>query len=80
MTIVELQLDEKTIERAQRVALHRQSTLEDLLQELIEVLAGSGPVDDPFLGMFAHNPELIDQIVESAMAAREQHPLRASNG
>ena len=80
MTIIELQLDQETLERAQRVATRRQSTLEGLLIEIIEFLAGPEPKNDPFLGMFAHDPELIDQVVDAAMAAREEHPFRAPNG
>jgi hypothetical protein len=80
MTIIELQLDEKTLERAQRVATRRHSTLEGLLKEIIEFLAGPEPEEDLYLGMFAHDPELMDQVVESAMAAREKHPFRAPNG
>ena len=80
MTIIELQLDQETLERAQRVATQRQSTLEGLLKEIIEFLAGPEPAQDPFLGMFANNPELMDQVVEFAMAAREAHSLRAADG
>jgi hypothetical protein len=80
MAIIELHLDEKTIERAQRVATRRQSTLEDLLKEIIGLLAGPEPAKDPILGMFAHDPALLDQVVQSAMDAREQHPLRAPDG
>ena len=36
--------------------------------------------DEPFLGMFADEPELIDQMMGSIMTAREEHPLRQSNG
>lgn len=80
MTLIELQLDEQTLERARRVATRRHSTLEGLIQEIIEFLAGPEPTDDPILGMFAHEPELIDQVVESALAARERDPFRAPNG
>ncbi|MBX9790015.1 MAG: hypothetical protein K2Y37_13940 [Pirellulales bacterium] len=31
---------------------------------------------DPLLGLMADEPELIDQVVEAAYAARERHPLR----
>jgi hypothetical protein len=30
--------------------------------------------------MFAEEPEVIDQMLEMAMQAREQHPLRQSGG
>ena len=32
---------------------------------------------DPLLGLMADEPELVDQMVEAAYAAREHHPLRA---
>jgi len=35
---------------------------------------------DPLLGMFADEPDLMDEIVDSAMRARESHPLRRSGG
>ncbi len=36
--------------------------------------------DDPFLGMFSDEPELVDQVMVSTMMARKTHPLRQSNG
>jgi hypothetical protein len=40
----------------------------------------AGAVHDPFLGLFADIPELMDQIVEEAMVARERYPFRATDG
>jgi len=36
--------------------------------------------NDSLLGLFADDAELIDQITESAMQARENHPLRCHDG
>ena len=36
--------------------------------------------DDPILGMFSDEPELMDQIIEDAMHSREVNPLRLPNG
>jgi hypothetical protein len=47
---------------------------------VIEHLGEATTTDDVFLGMFAEEPELLDQVVESAMRAREEHPLRHSGG
>ena len=47
-------------------------------KELIEQLEVAPPTVDVFLGLFAQEPELIEQVVESVMQAREQHPLRPS--
>jgi predicted DNA-binding antitoxin AbrB/MazE fold protein len=34
---------------------------------------------DPLLGLMADEPELVDQVVEMAMTARESHPLRTGD-
>jgi len=80
MTTIELQLDEQTLERARRVAMLRRSTLEALIKEIIDLLAVAEGTGDPIVGMFAQEPELIDQVLDSAMKAREKHPLRSSDG
>ena len=76
METIELQLDKQTLARAQQVAVSRHSTLEALITEMIAQLAETQVTDDPFLGMFADEPALIDLVVESALEARETHPLR----
>ena len=80
MEKIELKLEGQTLERVQRLAESRRCTVEQLIKEVIEHLAGATTTDDVFLGMFAEEPELIDQVVESAMQAREEHPLRQSGG
>jgi Protein of unknown function DUF104 len=34
---------------------------------------------DPLLGLMADEPNLLDEVVEAAMVARETHPLRAAD-
>ena len=80
MERIELELDEQTLERARRLAEARRCTVKQLLKELIEQLEVAPPAVDVFLGLFAQEPELVDQVVESVMQAREQHPLRPSGG
>ena len=80
METIELQLDPKTLELARQLVASRRCTLEELITEAIEQLATVKGGDDTFLGMFAHDPELIDQVIESAMDARERHPLRQRHG
>ena len=80
MEKIELQLDEQTLARALRLAESRWGGLEELITEIIEQMEVVETADDPFLGMFADEPELIDQVIESIMMAREAHPLRQSNG
>lgn len=50
-------------------------------QKLASFLASADsrvkPSSNPSLGLFADEPELIDEIMESVYIARETHPLRA---
>lgn len=80
MEKIELQLDEQTVARALKLAASRQCTLEELIKEVVERLEAPDAAGEPFLGMFADEPDLIDQVVVSTMMARETHPLRQSNG
>ena len=80
MTKIEVQLDEQTLARAMKLAESRHCTLDELIRDVIEKLEAFKVGDEPFLGMFADEPELIDQVMESVMMAREAHPLRQSNG
>ena len=76
MERIELRLDKETFERVRRLAESRRCSIEDVIKELIEQLGVAEATIDPFLGLFAKEPELVDRVVESAMRAREEHPLR----
>ena len=80
MQKIELQLDEEILARALKLAASRQCSLEELIREIIEQMEMSETAHEPFLGMFADEPELVDQMMESTMMARERHSLRQSNG
>jgi hypothetical protein len=75
METIELQLDERTLARVRQLAEYRRIAPEDLIQEMV-----TRAMSDPFLGMLADEPELIDQVTEEAMRAREEHPLRQDRG
>lgn len=76
METIQLQLDEQTLEHARRLSRLRRRTLEELLKETIEQMRVTEPTNDQVLGMFADEPELMDQVIESVMIARENHSLR----
>jgi hypothetical protein len=80
MQTLQLELDEQTAGRVQRLAAVRQITPEELIRELVTQAEEAAPVKDPFLGLLADEPELIEQIVEEAMIARERYPFRAQDG
>lgn len=78
METIELQLDTQTLEFARRLAESRHCSLEELIKEVIEHLGVAETASDPWVGMFADAPDLIDKVIASAMQAREEHPLRQS--
>lgn len=80
MKTLEVQVDEQSLERARRVVEGQQITLEALPRGVIERMGAPAGSDDPYLGMFADEPDLVDSMLESAMRASETHALRAPNG
>ena len=80
MATIKLQLDNQTFERVQAIAARCHFTVETLLQDVIQSLVSVETRDDPILGMFAQEPDLLDAVVASAMQGRESNPLRLSAG
>jgi hypothetical protein len=80
VTIVKLDLDNQTFESIQRIAARRRATVETLIQDLVRRLVAIETTDDPLLGMFAQEPDLMDAVTAAAMSARENDPLRLSVG
>ena len=70
METIELQLSPQTVQQAQQIAQARQVSLEQLLRELIEALAQTTRADDPILGIFADEADLIDDVMETVNASR----------
>jgi hypothetical protein len=79
MGTIELQLDERTLERARHSRIPPLRP-EEFIREISSQLAGAEAANNPSLGMLGPELELIDQPMESVMKAREQHPLRQSRG
>ncbi len=77
MEHIELDLDDKVMWRARQLAEVRGATVEAVLTDII-TQGISGGTNDRWLGMFADEPELLDEVVASTMAARERDKLRAS--
>lgn len=67
---IELRLDKRTLDRARQLARARHCELEAVFAEAIERLPAVTMPDDPFLGMFRDEPDLVDEVTASAMAAR----------
>jgi hypothetical protein len=75
MKRIELELDEETLERARQLAAARQCSLEELIKDLLKQTEAHKPLQDPYLGMLADEPELIDRVTEIS----DGSPRRASS-
>jgi hypothetical protein len=80
MTKIEIELDEQTLEYAQLLAESRQSTLPELIAEVIKLLAAPKVTQDPWIGLFADESEQVDEILEEAMKNREIQPFEQKVG
>ena len=75
--------DTKTVcESIDKLPPHVRQEALDYVEFLASKYQGSArppatPEDNSLLGLFASEPGLISQMCESAMSAREQHPLRS---
>lgn len=70
MEKIELELDRLTFERAKTLAIVNQSTLSELISQVIERLAEVQEKNDPLMGLYADVPEIVDEIVAEAMEKR----------
>ncbi|KAB8318079.1 hypothetical protein SD81_022940 [Tolypothrix campylonemoides VB511288] len=70
MEKVELEIDKQTLERAKLLAETRKCTLAELIAEVIKLLAAANVTKDPWMGLFADEPELVNEILEEAMKNR----------
>jgi len=70
MERIELELDEKTLARTRALAERRDCSLDQLIKDFIDQETKPAAASDTVLGMFADEPELLDEVVDSAMHAR----------
>jgi predicted transcriptional regulator len=70
MEKIEIELDKQTLERVQQLAESRQCTLSELITEVVKLLANIKVTKDPWMGLLADEPELVDEILEEAMRNR----------
>ncbi len=76
---IKLEFDEQTLERVQRLAETLHTSLENAIARAVERFEAQ-EADDPVLGVFSQEPELLDQVVDSAMHSRTCDPLRTTSG
>ena len=81
MSRLQLDLDDEVLSRAERLAVQRGITIEQLLVLLLEQAISPPPIAcDPILGLFSDEPDLMDQVTEDALHTRENWPMRLPHG
>ncbi|MFP3896618.1 MAG: hypothetical protein ACLFV5_07275 [Anaerolineales bacterium] len=77
---IEIELNERALARLKKMAEEKDVSIKKALQDIIEHVLEAQVPDDPILGMFAQEPELMDDAVADAMKARGRDPFRQCNG
>ena len=74
--LIELSLPKTTYLTLKRVARKIRKTEADIMLDALRVYLERLAKVDPFLGLFANDPEMVDQIVTQVMLDRTTTPLR----
>ena len=77
MATIHLDMDEATLSRAKILAEASNCSLEDLLSKIIAELPDEEQPTDSILGLMSDEPELVDEILASAMKTREERLKRS---
>ncbi len=77
MATIHLDMDEATLSRAKSLAEASNCSLEDLLSKIIAELPDQEQPTDSILGLMSDEPELVDEILASAMKTREERLKRS---
>ena len=80
MSRAHVEIDDQTLARAESLARQRGVTVEQLLAKLIEQASKLPGGGHQVLGLFADEPNLMDQVAEDALRSREEQPLRLPHG
>ncbi len=70
MEKIELEIDRRTLERVKTLAMLNQSTVSELLTQVMARLAEIQDKNDPLMGLYADIPEVVDEILAEAMEKR----------
>jgi hypothetical protein len=77
--VVELKLPSDTFLALQRAAVREHKSETELAVEAIHAYLEQLGINDPLIGLFADEPELMDEITENAMQVRELSIPRDTN-
>lgn len=73
-------LPKRAYQALKRVAKKKQKSESDILLDALHAYLEQLAKVDPFLGMFADDTELMDEVLTYAMQTRESTPLRIHEG
>jgi len=75
---LKLSIPKRTYQAIRQVAEQKHKSETELVVEAVEDYLDRATQGDPLLGLFADEPDLIDEIASEAMRGRENTPLRLS--
>lgn len=71
-----LSLPVDTFQALERASVRERKTASDVALEAIRTYLGQLDVNEPLIGLFVDEPQLVDEITETAMQLRETSPWR----
>lgn len=77
---IRVSLPKRAYQALKRVAKKKQKSESDILLDALRAYLEQLAKVDPFLGMFADDTELMDEVLTYAMQTRESTPLRIHEG
>jgi hypothetical protein len=71
-----VEINPELLERARRLAEQSHRSIDDILQEALDRMERPSKPQGSIVGLFADEPELVDQILDDVYRTREQGQLR----
>ena len=70
MTTIELQIDDQLLHHLKSIAVSQNYTVQELLTETLKLLTSPAVVNDRLIGLFADEPEAMEQIMSEIACDR----------
>ncbi|MFB2975741.1 hypothetical protein [Microseira sp. BLCC-F43] len=80
MTKIEIEMDEKILEKAQWMTKWKHCSLDELIASAIEQFSIAEAANYPLIGGWEDEAELVDEILADIMRDRAAHPLNQKFG
>lgn len=76
MSTEPIQIDERLLARARKLADERHCSVDEILREALDQMESPKRVAKSLIGLFADEPEILDQVIEDVYRTREHVGLR----